>query len=930
MIDTPPPQTPALDGFRERAIREAQRYGADPWIFVRELLQNARDAGATKVQFLYKESDRQCELTCLDNGEGMAWDHAQTYLFSLYTSSKEDSKNKAGRFGVGFWSILRFAPSQIVIQSKPRGARISQGWGLSLDGQLRKAKFSAPAEQSGTCIRLSRPIQSNHDGQRLLDAVRAHGRFLMQRDAPEMSLPVLVNGVCINEPFALPEPSLSFSSRGIRGVVALAPHGKVELFSRGLRVRTAASLDDLVSSQPPKSSLPDGLNVAPQILLDCDNIQVLLHRSDVRENADLNRALSLTRRHLRRLVEAQLSGIRPPGGRELLARASMWFTERSFLFYGVSALGLTLGLSAIIWNRQPKIVPSSPTPLALGSMRANYRGPSVEYISPGAQPHLDFQYAPADLELHFRQFSISDLKKMRPEFTPKFSRYRGTSCQQAQTCVEVKIRVEGQSTKTGQRQHALNLVEATGYRIVPPSLQLTHGGKVQKLGRSLVQDQHGDPWIRTKTPLKGVLSYQMAKAVAPSDPTARAKVQDPAFIAWKPVRSLDVSQAENLVARRIRYALDEQTALAHQRSISSDDSVFTRGAQIRAGDCDVQNTFLSALLREQGYASRLAFGYVGRQGRLGPVAHAWSEYRPKASLPWSIADASILTPPKGMTLLSQGPLEPEQVSPDDSTPTIETSRNPAWFGWSWIALGLCLIASGLVWLRRQKAPAGSIDKSQKRLTDLLLSALEQPAAFSGIPGVFRRPVIARLQAGPISLHELKKAHRFGRLWSASHEQALALRAVASHDEILDTKSPVARAVADHLQTKNLDHWQRLWEARGPSVPALDLLNEAFDYLGASIHITLCSAVEGPPEQILFGARPLTADFSTRRGLEVPARCLVFYPARGPLLAKLMGPQASLACFELLRDALSRIAVDPELKSNILGYVATLSQEEAAA
>ena len=30
--------------FRERARVEADRYGPDPWIFVRELLQNARDA----------------------------------------------------------------------------------------------------------------------------------------------------------------------------------------------------------------------------------------------------------------------------------------------------------------------------------------------------------------------------------------------------------------------------------------------------------------------------------------------------------------------------------------------------------------------------------------------------------------------------------------------------------------------------------------------------------------------------------------------------------------------------------------------------------------------------------------------------------------------------------------------------------------------
>ena len=37
--------------FLQRARFEAERYGTDPWVFVRELLQNARDAGARRVWF---------------------------------------------------------------------------------------------------------------------------------------------------------------------------------------------------------------------------------------------------------------------------------------------------------------------------------------------------------------------------------------------------------------------------------------------------------------------------------------------------------------------------------------------------------------------------------------------------------------------------------------------------------------------------------------------------------------------------------------------------------------------------------------------------------------------------------------------------------------------------------------------------------------
>ena len=91
--------------FRERARLEADRYGPDPWIFVRELLQNSRDAGANAVAFTVGErpasdgSDKVVEwVACQDDGEGMTFEHARRYLFALYASSKEDRTNQAGTF----------------------------------------------------------------------------------------------------------------------------------------------------------------------------------------------------------------------------------------------------------------------------------------------------------------------------------------------------------------------------------------------------------------------------------------------------------------------------------------------------------------------------------------------------------------------------------------------------------------------------------------------------------------------------------------------------------------------------------------------------------------------------------------------------------------------------------------------------------------
>ena len=45
----------ASPSFLERALQEAGRYGSDPWVFIRELIQNARDAGAGRITFTTEE-----------------------------------------------------------------------------------------------------------------------------------------------------------------------------------------------------------------------------------------------------------------------------------------------------------------------------------------------------------------------------------------------------------------------------------------------------------------------------------------------------------------------------------------------------------------------------------------------------------------------------------------------------------------------------------------------------------------------------------------------------------------------------------------------------------------------------------------------------------------------------------------------------------
>ena len=126
--------------FQRRAFQEAQRYGGDDWVFVRELLQNSRDAGAGRVDFMVERRDGVDRIVCRDDGGGMSFDHARRYLFTLYASSKKNQSDVAGRFGIGFWAVLRYEPDKMVVRSAPRG---SDGWELRLSGDLQRISRSA-------------------------------------------------------------------------------------------------------------------------------------------------------------------------------------------------------------------------------------------------------------------------------------------------------------------------------------------------------------------------------------------------------------------------------------------------------------------------------------------------------------------------------------------------------------------------------------------------------------------------------------------------------------------------------------------------------------------------------------------------------------------------------------------------------------------
>ena len=784
--------------FRRRARAEAARYGSDPWVFLRELLQNARDAGARRIEIeVSLHGDRE-RVMCRDDGSGMSYEHARRYLFALYASSKEDRREQAGKFGIGFWSVLRFEPSKIVIRSRSRRASDGDAWQVSLDGGLESVEETEAELRAGTEIMLERPARQGRDlAAEVMAATRRYGRFLTRRDAPETPLPVSVNGRSANAELKLEAPCARFRGKGFRGAVGLGEEPEVELFAQGLFVRSASSLQDLhaageldeeATTEDVLAELP---SLAPRVLIDSTELDLLLARSDARHDKHMRSVLRTAEKHLSRLITRQLQSMRPQPFYRL-----WWGAVRDrlepHLGWGlaVSGLaGLVLGLAVLqvlpaawisgalsptAWPAgvQPAVrseapaLPASrpadgsspadagrpqlsaagigwpaeagetiPAPAAFHSyfdLADRYRGPRPDSLTSG-QSRLAMLYTPADASPFFAALIIDELAGRRWAPSPAPSAlppYRGAGCER--DCVEVRMQVAGD-------QQATRLPVPTGHRLDSASIRLD-GEPV-----AVYETAAGEPLLRLRDGSQGVLEYRTGPARDPGSRAtvpAKPRIDAPAELAAvaERIRKLPVEErvqrALDLVAERVRYDRSPE-AWNRYRLAGSDGLGFVEAAlEAGAGDCDVQSGVLVTLLRLAGVEARLALGYVGFGGVVAPGLHAWVEFRGDDG-GWSVADPSIAGEPPADRASGSASL----VARADGDGGVRFPSPAGSKRWPAAvlpaALAVALLLAGGAWTRRRRGTDGHLELSQgEDLAALLGGALRHPEAFAGLPAMF--------------------------------------------------------------------------------------------------------------------------------------------------------------------------------------------------
>ncbi|MGB1701053.1 MAG: ATP-binding protein, partial [Nannocystaceae bacterium] len=130
-----------------------------PYDFCRELVQNAMDGGAGRVDVsvdVHEDTEQECvmEVRFDDTGRGMTAVVVRDELTRLFASSKRHDRTSAGEFGVGFVSVFGWRPDAVLLQTGREG----EAWELIFDGsaQFEQRRVDQPLE--GTSVVLLKRV----------------------------------------------------------------------------------------------------------------------------------------------------------------------------------------------------------------------------------------------------------------------------------------------------------------------------------------------------------------------------------------------------------------------------------------------------------------------------------------------------------------------------------------------------------------------------------------------------------------------------------------------------------------------------------------------------------------------------------------------------------------------------------------------------
>lgn len=182
--------SPQIDTVLQELINQF----SDPLAFLRELAQNAIDAGTQEVWIRLEYADGTARIFVEDWGEGMTRDIIENKLTRLFSSTKDDDYTKIGRFGIGFVSVFAMEPDLVVLDT----ARGGEKWRVLFhpNRTYELIRLNIPVE--GTQIQILKKM-----ARKDFETLKERARDVAQKWCRHARIPVMFEGEDVRQPFVV-------------------------------------------------------------------------------------------------------------------------------------------------------------------------------------------------------------------------------------------------------------------------------------------------------------------------------------------------------------------------------------------------------------------------------------------------------------------------------------------------------------------------------------------------------------------------------------------------------------------------------------------------------------------------------------------------------------------------------------------------------
>ncbi len=628
--------------FLDRINDSQKNYIDDPWVFLRELAQNSRDAGAFEIKIDSGGSGSGTEVIIFsDNGKGMTYKEARKYLFRLYSSSKLKEKASVGMYGIGFWTVMKYEPDTIIIESY---SDEEDKWAVLLDKELNHKRVECNLDKFGTRVTL---IRKKHFSEyetfcsELEKGVMKFCRFIDRKSGGRKTLPVVFRGKIISEELKYNEGvTLKYGGRNFEGIVGLSEVPRVTFYIGGILAWEGYTLDEvsLTESDIKKNDYIKS-GIAPVFLINSRNLKVNMSRKELIADNSLKKIIKSSEKALKELVQMCSDHAYPRTKiKKMFSVIKNLYRSISTSYWKIILITLIFIIPAEFYLLK-KLFPVGGSVVSFPDVvsTALYKQYSATVDMLGKGVIADVRYSPKD-NILLRMFTAPYYDKKKGFIRNVEGKFINLQKSNFKSEGDYKVSI---FIKNGGD---VFLPYPIGYIVNEKSVRISGEESIR-----LKRFDSGEIVLNVRG-LNKILKYTCTLDEMVEDSSLYSKyLKFPEHVQFsneieKIIHELFYLSIDNKIEKAVkltnilvRYDSSESTA-EYFRNYKNNETWLSKVLDIGVGDCDVINGVLCLILRKSGVRSRLVIGLVGENGFVKPQIHSWVEYFDKK---WKNIDATV-------------------------------------------------------------------------------------------------------------------------------------------------------------------------------------------------------------------------------------------------------------------------------------------------